>query len=936
MIDVDKLIINSIKKYVNNELKNHTNSSKTYGIFRTNLNTNIPKSSPILNIHKPINKPQYYKIFNNYNNDFNSKITNSSRSTRNTFYLHSSSTNNVILLDNTTVDDIENKEDHLDHKSKPLDVDFEFKLLEFEGFSEEYLDNIKRFLKILLVSSENSLLNELEIKIRNLYNNLGFTGSLHIFSLLSSIYKTDKPINYNHFLENVLKYLNSDVIYPVHTFKTCYKITPRSPFTPDSKLEEDVEHLLQSISSKTHKTIITNSISNGKLNHENNNQEYNEVNYDEFDYDKHVKREDKTRDFVYNLTSESLSGLTNYPIKQIEEVCEKLDLNPNKLSLEESQFILDEITTFLNSGSNSICNYKIVNGGGKYYVERIESNWVNRPLVVTVMGHVDHGKTTLLDYINKTDVANTEKGFITQKISAFQVSLNPTSPSSPSKITFIDTPGHAAFLTMRERGVSCTDLVILVVAADDGVMPQTLECIDLIKRFNLRVIAAINKVDLTPEESISQVSKTLKSHLVNSNLLGIVPISAKTGHNVDKLMGEIQKIQSEMNLRTDKNAIFKGYVYETIHHPTRGKLINILVQQGTIQQNDYILIDNQIVKVKTVYVIGDSNSNTGSNKLNPKEQEQDSCLIQIVLNVSITNLAGTVVVGNKSLKELQSYQLLINKLVNNNNQLETNSRECLVPYIGINLRCCDQGSLEAIEKYIDEFNNNAKESLNVLNLINRKYIRPELLSDDIKADKELGVSELRDKYSKYTEDWVPFKIISKNLGNFNTNDLQLQSIGNVVNIGFNVQNQMNLDNIVRTHDIIYHIFNDIKLIYEYYFGDEHRRKIESNLIVTQLGSITLKGVGKKQAVGTSVKEGQCKLNHFYSVVRDNKTIHHDLNVLSFQSNKLNVKSLLKGDNNNCLIFKENVALQLNDEIVAYTKQPLLPLFDTVTNHLLKQ
>lgn len=129
----------------------------------------------------------------------------------------------------------------------------------------------------------------------------------------------------------------------------------------------------------------------------------------------------------------------------------------------------------------------------------------------------------------------------------------------------------------------------------------------------------------------------------------------------------------------------------------------------------------------------------------------------------------------------------------------------MVPYIGINLRCCDQGSLEAIEKYIDEFNNNAKESLNVLNLINRKYIRPELLSDDIKADKELGVSELRDKYSKYTEDWTPFKIISKNLGNFNTNDLQLQSIGNVVNIGFNVQNQVAIILIPPNIDTLFHI-----------------------------------------------------------------------------------------------------------------------------------
>ncbi|BAM41397.1 translation initiation factor [Theileria orientalis strain Shintoku] len=820
---------------------------------------------------------------------------------------------------------------------KTLDNELEVDLLRYEGCDRKFLKNYSRVLS-LLKSQNHDLCSELELKVKEFYESMkDAISTSHISLMLRHIYRENKNIEYEELLENICRVLNDEELRSLYSYNwrtSKWKLKRR--FSQDRNLEEEVESLLHSIqTTNASETIFSRGVGEKEVKYMDECE--GEGPESTIEYGKKNVNEKNEKIYVSILSSESLSRLTKYEEGEITEICNMLDLNVNKLTVEEGQFILDEISTLKNKSVPGVDEkYEIVEKNGKYCVELLKSNWVKRPIVVTVMGHVDHGKTSLLDYIHKTEVAKNEKGYITQKLSTFQIRSN------EGRITFIDTPGHAAFMTMRKRGVSCTDLVILVVAADDGIMPQTLECIDLIKRNGLKVVVAINKVDLAPEEAIAKIEEDVRSHFSKAT---IVQISAKSGHNIEALLSEIEKVQKKMEYKMDKNAIFKGYIYETIQDQTRGKCINIIVNQGTLKPNDYVLIKDTIIKVKKIYhpdsdnkhVMSSGERVTGKSRGESRENESDDHenIIQLSVSMNVCSLAGNVVVGNSSLKQLQKYQYLINKHVANQGTTgnEDSSQDQTIPFIGINLRCADQGSLEAIENYIHEFNEKAKKTVNMLNLVQRNYLPPEVTG---KSESEsMDEKELRAKYEEHLRAWTPFKVISKNLGNFNTNDLQLQQIGNVINIGFNVQNHINLSNIVRTHDIIYNIFNDLQVIYQFYFGDLYRKKVESNLIVTQLGTITLKGVGKKQAVGTSVKEGQSKLNHLYSVVRNNKQVYSDLNILSFQSNKMNVKLLSKGDNNNCLIFKENVEVQLNDEIVAYVKQPLMPLFDTVTNHLLK-
>ncbi|UKK01450.2 translation initiation factor [Theileria orientalis] len=914
-----------LKKPVNkNYNPNHTDSSAIIKL-KNDINSLKIKQS-LLNI---IDKPAVDTFgLKDLFNGSSSKILN-----HNTHNIVSQLKQDNIPINLFVDEEVENISD----TPKTLDNELEVSLLRYEGYDWKFLKNFSKVLN-LLKSQNHDLCSELELKVKDAYESMkDAISASHISLMLRQIYKENKKVEYEELLENICRMLNDEDLKSIYSYTwRTGKSKLKRKSSQDRNLDDEVESLLQSIqNTNDSKILFSTSVGEKEVKYI---EEYEGEKVDStIEYGKKNVNEKNEKIYVSTLSSESLSRLTKYDEGEITEICNMLDLNVNKLTVEEGQFILDEISTLKSKSTSGIDEkYEIVEKNGKYYVELLKSNWVKRPIVVTVMGHVDHGKTSLLDYIHKTDVAKNEKGYITQKLSTFQIR------SSEGRITFIDTPGHAAFLTMRKRGVSCTDLVILVVAADDGIMPQTLECIDLIKRNGLEVVVAINKVDLVPEDAIVKIQDDIRKHFSKAK---IVQISAKNGYNIEALLSEIERVQKKMDYKMDKNAIFKGYIYETIQDQNRGKCINIITNQGTLKPNDYVLIKDTIIKVKKIYhpdannksMISSVESVSSKAKGESRENESDEHenIIQLSVSMNICNLAGNVIVGNSSLKHLQKYQHLINKHVSNQGTVgnEEFSQEHSIPFIGINLRCADQGSLEAIENYIHEFNEKVKKTVNVMNLVNRNYLPSEVtgVSDSVSMDEK----ELRVKYDKHLRDWTPFKVISKNLGNFNTNDLQLQQIGNVINIGFNIQNHINLSNIVRTHDIIYNIFNDLQVIYQFYFGDLHRKKIESNLIVTQLGTITLKGVGKKQAVGTSVKEGQSKLNHLYCVVRDNKPVYNDLNILSFQSNKMNVKLLSKGDNNNCLIFKENVEVQLNDEIIAYVKQPLLPLFDTVTNHLLK-
>lgn len=227
-----------------------------------------------------------------------------------------------------------------------------------------------------------------------------------------------------------------------------------------------------------------------------------------------------------------------------------------------------------------------------------DKNMVKRPPVVTVMGHVDHGKTSLLDAFRKTNVVLGEAGGITQKIGAYQISFN------GEKITFIDTPGHAAFTAMRARGAEVTDIAILVVAADDGIMPQTVEAINHIKAANVPMIVAINKMD-KPEANPDRIKQQLTEHDILPEEWGgdaiCVPISAKTGMGLDELKKMILLVAEMQDLKANPNRMATGTVIEAELDKTRGPVATILVQNGTLKIGDSIMSGITFGKVKAMF-----------------------------------------------------------------------------------------------------------------------------------------------------------------------------------------------------------------------------------------------------------------------------------------------------------------------------------------------
>jgi translation initiation factor IF-2 len=446
---------------------------------------------------------------------------------------------------------------------------------------------------------------------------------------------------------------------------------------------------------------------------------------------------------------------------------------------------------------------------------------VPRPVVVTVMGHVDHGKTKLLDYIRKANVAEGEAGAITQHIGAYSVEL------PQGRITFLDTPGHEAFTAMRARGTQVTDLVILVVAADDGVMPQTVEAIDHAKAAQVPIIVAVNKMDL-PAASPDRVKRELLQHGITVEEFGgqtvVVPISAKFGDGVEKLL-EMVVLQAEMlELKGAPDRPAKGSVIEAKKDPGRGIIFTVLVQQGTIRVGDPFAVGLHYGTVRAL-----------NNEWGERVEEAGPGMPVAVLGAAGVPEAGDSYIGVES--EAKAREISTKR-----QQLR---REQEIRY---------QRRMTLDELY-DQISKGEAKELKLL----------------LKGDVSGSVEAMADNFQKMSTDEVKVAIIRKSVGTVNESDVLLAAASNAVIIAFHVRPQVSVRELakrehveIRTYDIIYEAVEDVKKAMEGMLTPETKEKVLGTAEVREVFRVPRIGA----VAGCYVQEGTIERSSRIRILRE--------------------------------------------------------------------
>ncbi|MDI3547169.1 MAG: translation initiation factor [Halanaerobiales bacterium] len=449
-----------------------------------------------------------------------------------------------------------------------------------------------------------------------------------------------------------------------------------------------------------------------------------------------------------------------------------------------------------------------------------------RPPIVTVMGHVDHGKTTLLDAIRKTRVAESEAGGITQHIGAYQVEVN------NKKITFIDTPGHEAFTAMRARGAQITDITILVVAADDGVMPQTVEAINHAKAADIPIIVAINKID-KPNAQPERVMQELTEHgLVPEDWGGdtiCVPISALKEENLDELLEMVLLVAELEELKANPNRLAEGVVIESKLDKGRGPVATLLVKNGTLHIGDALLAGTVSGRVRAMI---DDQGNRVKEALPSTPVE--------VLGFSDVPAAGDFV-------QVLEDEKMARQIAEERKQKEHE----------LNLHQESRVSLEDLYKQIQE--GEVKE-LNVI----------------IKADVNGSIEALRDSLLKLGTEEVSINIIHTGVGAINETDVHLASASNAIIIGFNVRPDSNARSAakkekvdIRLYRVIYKVIEDLKDAMAGLLEPELKEVVTGRAEVRDTFKVPNVGV----VAGLYVNEGVINRNYQVRLIRDGVVIH---------------------------------------------------------------
>ncbi|XP_018575575.1 translation initiation factor IF-2, mitochondrial [Anoplophora glabripennis] len=526
-----------------------------------------------------------------------------------------------------------------------------------------------------------------------------------------------------------------------------------------------------------------------------------------------------------------------------------------------------------------------------------------RPPVVTVMGHVDHGKTTLLDSLRQSNVVNQEFGGITQHIGAFSVTLK-----SGAKITFLDTPGHAAFTSMRKRGANVTDIVILVVAADDGVMEQTVESVRMARQAQVPILVAINKID-SPKADIEKAEKMLLEIGLQVEKLGgdiqAVPISALKKQNLDQLT-EALILQAELlEIGGDPTGPVEATVIESQIHPHRGKLCTVIVQRGTLKKGDILVADAVMGRVRAL------------------KDEEGKPLQEVAPGYPAE------IEGWKELPPAGAQVLQV--------ESEKRAREVLKVREGIK----DQEKLEEdakeITKKMEQHNREYKEKLEMKRRLGRYKLKregprqPEISKDDntiptinliVKADVDGTLEALLDTLDTYESTECKMDLVHYGVGSIIPTDVELAETFNAIIYAFNVDVPPNLKktaeelNVVIKHfNVIYKLIDDIKEEINVTLPPKDVEETLGEAVVLQQFEIT-QGRKKNPVAGCRCVKGSLKRTAMYKIIRNGEVIH--TGTLSSMRHLKDEVDVIKIDTECGLQLSEkSVNFQQGDKIICY-------------------
>ena len=571
---------------------------------------------------------------------------------------------------------------------------------------------------------------------------------------------------------------------------------------------------------------------------------------------------------IYYKENMSVKDLAEALKVNVSELIKKLMMlgimaNMNaSISFEDAEVIaLDYNKTLKKEETNDISNFEA------FEINDNEEDLELRPAVVTIMGHVDHGKTSLLDAIRESSVVETEHGGITQHIGAYQVTYN------DKKITFIDTPGHAAFTEMRARGASITDIVIIIVAANDGVMPQTIEAIDHAKAAKVPIIVAINKMDVDGADP-ERVKREMSEHGLTPEDWGgdtlFVPISAKTKEGIDNLLDNLLLLAEMEELKANPKRYATGTVIESKLDKNVGTVATLLIQSGTLRLGDPIVVGEYFGKVRTL------KNDLGEEVVEAKPSTP----------VEVTGITGVPTAGDKFMafeSEKQAHQIAEQR--SETSKLKANTLASSIS--------------------LDDLFGKISEGLKEINIV---------LKADVKGSEEA----VKNTLSKIDVEGCKLNVIRSGVGTITESDIVLANASSAIVVGFNVRPTSKIMDVakeygvdIRLHNIIYKLTEEMEAAMKGMLDPEYEEKVTGSAEIRKLYKFSKIG----NIAGCFVLDGVIKSNSKARLIRDGVVLY-DGEINSLQREKNNAKEVKTGFE--CGITLENYQdIKENDIIEAY-------------------